>query len=133
MKTVLVIDRRTRTRYTLGTWLGANDRAIAVRDVFLAFRYLQTRRIDTVVVKTTSLDGVAIAVLKWLQLRGMEVPVVVLLGAAAAAEMPLIRSRGASAVLQWPTSRASLLEAVASVCAIGDSELRSQRAYPARM
>ena len=124
MRTVLVIDRRSRTRYELGIWLAANDRVIAVGDVFLAFKYLRTRRFDAVVVKTTSLDGIAIAVLNWLQLRGMDVPVVVLLGAAAAADMPRIRSFGASAVVRWPTFRASLLEAVASACANADSEHR---------
>lgn len=124
MRTVLLIDRRKRTRYELGIWLAANDRVIAVGDVFLAFKYLRTRRFDAVVVKTTSLDGIAIAVLNWLQLRSMDVPVIVLLGAAAVADMPRIRSFGANAVVRWPTSRASLLEAVASVCAFGEPELR---------
>ncbi len=124
MKTLLVIDRRTRTRHELSGWLGVHHEVIAARNVFSAFRYLRTRRIDTVVVKTASWDGVAIAVLKWLQFRGMGVPVVVLLGADAAAEMRLVRGLGASAVLRWPTSRAKLLETVASVCANGDSELR---------
>lgn len=114
MKALLVIDRRRRTRRELRSLLEARYQVLAVRSIFSAFRLLRRRRFDVVLVKTAAHDAHAIAVLKWLQLRAVQIPVVALLGWGASGDARIVRQLGASAVLRWPTPGNKLLEAIAS-------------------
>ncbi len=114
MGTLLVVDRRRKTRRELRSLLETRYWVLAVHNVFSAFRVLRRRRLDMVLVKSAARDAYAIAVLKWLRLHGVRVPVVVVLESTSSRDARIIRQLGVSSLLRWPVRREELLSAIAS-------------------
>jgi len=114
MATLLILDRERRSRRELYALLATRYRVIAVHGIFAAFRLLRRRALDLVLVKTSGMDAFAIALLKWFQQQGLQVPTIVLMGHGAGHDANRVRQLGAAAVLRWPAGNTELLRAVAA-------------------
>jgi DNA-binding NarL/FixJ family response regulator len=125
MRSLVVIDRQRRTRRELCSLLATRYTVFGVRNIRGVSKLLRKRRPDLLLVNTAAQDGIAIAVLRWIQLFGIQIPTIVLAGRGAAREALLAQRLEASAVLNWPTPFARLLEAIESLGAAKPSPVAS--------
>jgi hypothetical protein len=86
----------------------------ATHSIFEAFRLLRSREFNRVVVRTADGDAYALALLKWLRARWMEIRVVVLFGPHADTDAGRLRRLGAVDAMAWPGDPDRLTAAVSA-------------------
>ncbi len=120
MRSILLLDNDRRTGREIGRLLTAQHQVFLVRTLAAALRLFSMRKPEVVLVRSTGQDCDAITLLECLRIWRARVPVVVLVGDAAADEVVMIRRSGAIAVVRWPARSKRLLAAV-------ETGLRHQR------
>jgi len=128
MPTLLILDRERRSRRELYSLLVTRFEVVAVHGIFAAFRLLRRHRPDLVLVKTSGMDAFAMALLKWFQQQGLQIPTIVLVGHGAGHDANAVGQLGARAVLRWPVRHMELLRAITA--ADGHANPRDTDAAP---